>query len=581
MRIYICAAATLLALANLSQAANEASTRPNVVLVMSDDQGFGDLGAHGNPKLKTPNLDRFATQSVELEHFYVCPVCSPTRSSLMTGRYNYRTGVVDTFLGRSLMFADEVTIAEMLSAAGYRTGIFGKWHLGDNYPMRAMDQGFQESLVIKGGGLGQPSDPPGGGSYFNPMLLHNGKLERTNGYCSDVYTNAAIEFIEQNRRQPFFVYLPFNAPHSPLEAPEDEYAAYRKEDLRPNQFPRIGYALDGKPMSGDDLARLYAMVENLDKNFGRLLQKLDDLQLTNNTIVIFLTDNGPQQPRYNAGLHGRKGSVYEGGTRVPCYVRWPVRLPAGRKRSIAAAHIDLAPTLLEACHVERPAQVQFDGRSLLAILEGKTEAWPDRTLFFQWHRGDTPQIYRAFAARGPRWKLLQPRGVGGEKLPKPQQLELYDLTSDPYEERNVAAEHPQIIDELKHEYEAWFAEMSQARGFALPNIAIGTAHENPVVLTRQDWRGPAAGWRPNDIGHWDLEAAAGKYQVTLRFDRGANAAQVSLGGATMERPLKPDAESCVIGPFELKQGPVRLECSVNEAGARRGVQFAEIERLAP
>src|SRR5262245_2707587 len=189
---------------------------PNVLVIITDDQGHGDLGFHGNPKIRTPHLDQLARQSVQLTYFYVSPVCSPTRSSLMTGRYNYRTGVVDTFLGRSLMYPDEVTLAEMLGAAGYRTGIFGKWHLGDNYPMRPIDQGFQEALVLRGGGIGQPSDPPGGSSYFDPVLQHNGRQEKKAGYCSDVYTDAALEFIKAGSDRPFFVYLPFNCPHAPL-----------------------------------------------------------------------------------------------------------------------------------------------------------------------------------------------------------------------------------------------------------------------------------------------------------------------------------------------------------------------------
>src|SRR5438552_8436757 len=192
----------------------------NVVILLADDQGYGDLGCHGNPKIQTRHLDKLASQSVELKYFYVSPVCAPTRASLMTGRYNYRTGVVDTFLGRAQMFGDEVTLAEMLRAAGYRTGIFGKWHLGDNFPLRAMDQGFEESLVHRGGGIGQPSDPPGGSSYFDPLLQHNGRLTEEKGYCSDVFTDAALEFIEQQRGGPFFVYLAFNAPHTPLQVPD-------------------------------------------------------------------------------------------------------------------------------------------------------------------------------------------------------------------------------------------------------------------------------------------------------------------------------------------------------------------------
>lgn len=567
-------------LPGLLLAADE-SPRPNVILVMSDDQGFGDLGVHGNPKLKTPNLDRFAKQSVELTQFYVCPVCSPTRASLMTGRYNYRTGVVDTYLGRSIMFAGETTLAEMLSAAGYRTGIFGKWHLGDNYPTRAMDQGFQESLVLKGGGISQPSDPPGGSSYLDPVLMHNGRLETTQGYCSDVYVDAAIKFIERDRQAPFFVYLPFNAPHSPLEAPADEYDAYKQEDLSADQFPQTGYPVR-KQMDENDLAKLYAMISNIDANFGRLMQKLDELQLADNTIVIFLTDNGPQQPRYNAGLHGLKASVYEGGIHVPCFIRWPKRLLAGEKVDLPGAHIDLTPTLLEACRVEPPAKVKFDGRSLLGVLTGESRERPERTLFFQWHRGDTPEKHRNFAARGPRWKLLQPRGAGGEKLPNPLPLELYDLATDPYEEHTLAAEHPEIVADLKQQYEKWFDEMRSERDFALPPISIGTQHENPVVLTRQDWRGPAAGWRPNDIGYWDLHGTApATYRVTLRFAPGATLAQASLGGTTLEAKLSPDDESCVLGPFKLKPGATRLECFVIQDGKHRGVQYAEVEKIQP
>src|SRR2546421_1646950 len=213
---------------------------PNVVLILTDDQGFGDLGCHGNPVLKTPHIDRLARQSVELTHCYVCPVCSPTRAGLLTGRYHLRTGVVDTFLGRAMMHADEETLAEVLAAAGYRTGIFGKWHLGDNYPLRPQDQGFQECLVLRGGGLTQPADPPGGSHYQDPVLFHNGKQEQVKGYCSDVFTDAAIRFIEQSRCRPFFAYLPFNCPHTPLEAPEAETAPYQKLDLSPAAFPAGG-----------------------------------------------------------------------------------------------------------------------------------------------------------------------------------------------------------------------------------------------------------------------------------------------------------------------------------------------------
>jgi len=276
--------------------------QPNVILVITDDQGYGDLGVHGNQEIQTPNLDSFATESVHFKNFYVCPVCAPTRASLMTGRYNYRTGVVDTYLGRAMMFGDEVTLAHSLGEAGYKTGIFGKWHLGDNYPMRPDDQGFQEALVHKGGGIGQPSDPPGN-TYFDPVLYHNGRDKKYEGYCTDIFTNATIDFIEKNRNQPFFAYLSTNAPHTPLQI-HDKYVQ-----------PYLDKGLD------ETTAKVYGMITNLDENMGRLLSRLDELDLSENTIVIFMTDNGAQQSRYNAGLRGRKGTVYEGGIRVPFYIR--------------------------------------------------------------------------------------------------------------------------------------------------------------------------------------------------------------------------------------------------------------------
>src|SRR5262245_56230329 len=356
------------------------SGRPNILLIITDDQGYGDLGFNGNPKIRTPNLDKFARQSVALQSFYVSPVCSPTRASLLTGRYNYRTGVVDTYLGRSLMYPDEVTLAEMLASAGYRTAIFGKWHLGDNYPMRAIDQGFQEALTLNGGGIGQPSDPIGGESYFDPILFANGKPRRTRGYVSDVITDAALQFITENRDRSFFTYLAFNAPHTPLEVPDPYYQTYRKMNLRLSDFPAAGNPI---PVDFDPevTAKIYGMVENIDENVGRVLSKLDELELQKNTVVIFVTDNGPQQARYNAGMLQRKGSTHEGGIHVPCFVRWPGQFTAGHKVDRIAAHIDWVPTLLEVASVKKPASGHFDGVSLLPLLKGETVTWPDRTLF--------------------------------------------------------------------------------------------------------------------------------------------------------------------------------------------------------
>lgn len=470
--------------------AQERAARPNVVLIMTDDQGYGDLGAHGNPKIKTPNLDRFAGESGTFTHFYVSPVCTPTRASLMTGRYNYRTGAIDTFMGRAMMHADEVTVAERLREGGYRTGIFGKWHLGDNHPMRAMDQGFEESLVHRGGGIGQPSDPPGGDHYMNPTLLHNGRAVKTEGYCSDIYTNAAMSYIEEHRAEPFFVYLAFNAPHTPLEVPDEWVDPYRKMNLDARGFPAGGNPI-GEQYDREVTARIYAMVENIDSNVGKLLAKLDELKLSENTIVIFMTDNGPQQERFKAGLRDRKGSVHEGGIRVPYYVRWPGKIEAERKIDRIAAHIDVTPTLLDACGIAIDGS-EVDGRSLLPLLRGERVRWRNRTLFFQWHRGDEPELGRAFAARSQRWKLVQPLGAHA-KAATETPLMLFDMAADPFELRDVASEHPDVVERMWDEYQRWFRGVSETRGYDPPRIRIGTREENPVMLTRQDRRGAQEG----------------------------------------------------------------------------------------
>ena len=311
--------------------------RPNIVLVMTDDQGYGDFGFAGNPVLETPHLDALAARSATVERFYVSPVCTPTRASLMTGRYNYRTRAIDTYIGRAMMEPEEVTIAELLRDAGYATGIFGKWHLGDNYPLRTMDQGFEESLVHRGGGIGQPSDPPGGeGKYTDAVLFRNGQREETTGYCTDVYFDAAFDFMEQAAAEgrPFFAYVPTNAPHGPFhDVPEDWLEHYRQTDLTA-ALPDPGQASE---QVLDRLARSYAMISNIDENVGRLTARLDELGLAENTLVVFLVDNGPDRGRYNAGLRGRKGTAFEGGIRSPLLARWPGRLPGGTSRRSTAS----------------------------------------------------------------------------------------------------------------------------------------------------------------------------------------------------------------------------------------------------
>jgi arylsulfatase A-like enzyme len=542
-----------------SWAAAPGDRPPSVVLVITDDQGHGDLGFHGNPRIRTPHLDLLASRSLRFTRFYVSPVCSPTRASLLTGRYNYRTGVCDTYQGRSMMHPDERTLAEMLAAAGYATGIFGKWHLGDNHPLRPRDQGFQESLVLKGGGIGQPSDLPGGSSYFDPVLLENGRPVKTRGYVSDVITDRAIRFLEANHARPFLLYLAFNAPHTPLEVPEYHRSLYRG-------------------LEDDTTARVYGMVTNIDDNVGRLLARLDGLGIADDTIVVFLTDNGPQQERYTSGLRGTKGTPYEGGIRVPCFVRWPRRFPAGVEDGRVAAHIDITPTLLAACGVARPADVRLDGIDLLAP-PGAGSA--DRTIHIQWHRGDVPEALRAFAAVGARWKLVQPLGTGPGPMPDPIRLELYDILADPGEKEDLASRHPAIVESMRRGYEAWFGDVSATRGFEPPRILLGTPRENPVILTPQDRRGAPAGSSEGAPGHWEVETAApGEYWITIHFRPGpAGTARFALGSARAGKAVGEGEATSTIGPLRLEAGPGRIEASIDTGGGPRDIKYLEVKRL--
>ena len=532
------------------QTSRSARRPPNVLILITDDQGYGDLSLHGNPYLATPNLDRIGREGVRFTQFQVCPVCSPTRSSLMTGRYNYRTGIVDTFLGRSMMYLDEVTMAEHLGKAGYRTGIFGKWHLGDNYPLRAIDQGFQEAVVCKGGGVGQPSDPPGN-SYFDPILHRNGREERYAGYCTDIFFRLATQFIEKNRREPWFCYLPTNAPHDPLTIGEEYVKPFRTQGL------------------DEPTAKTYGMVANIDENTGRLLEKLRALGLEDNTILIYMSDNGPQRARYNAGMRGIKGTVYQGGIRVPFFLRWPAAGKGGATVDRIAAHIDVLPTILEACGVRNTGGPKIDGRSLMPLLGGETGGWPDRTLFTQWHRGDVPELFRACAARTQQYKLVNGR-------------ELYDVSADPAERNDIAVRQPEIAARLRKETEAWFRDVSSTRGYDPPRIHVGTRHENPVILTRQDWRGEKSGWAADSNGHWEIQVATpGAYEITARMDALAGKGLARLRAASVEATAQVEAgaRNSKFDRVMLAGGPARLQVTLESGGVFYGPQYVDVKKI--
>jgi arylsulfatase/arylsulfatase A len=558
---------------------------PNIILIMTDDQGYGDLGVHGNPIVRTPNLDAMAQRSARWEYFYVSPVCAPTRACLMAGRYNYRTRAIDTYRGRAMMDTDELTLAELLKPAGYATGIFGKWHLGDSYPLRPVDQGFDMALVHRGGGIGQPSDPPGAeGKYTDPILFRNGEPEPQHGYCTDVYFREGMRWAGEQHQthQPFFLYLPTNCPHGPYDdVPAEKLAYYRQQTISADRFPKTGGNPVPEKLNVDPLRRVYAMIENIDDNVGRLFRWLHEQQLTDSTLVIFITDNGPASVGYNAGLRGRKGEVFDGGIRSPAFFHWPGHFPAGLRQGRVAAHIDILPTLLELCGAQPPSDRKIDGRSLLSALNTGQADWPERTLFFQWHRGDQSFARHNCAVRSERWKLVHPSAFGKESFEGEANWQLFDVSADPFEQRDLAPQNPELVRDLQQRYDKWFDDVSQTRpdNYAPPRIIVGSPHEELTVLTRQDWRG--ANWGPDDLGHWLIDVAEpGGYEIRLRFRSASSdgAATLQIKGQKLSTEVASGAAQALFTGVKLAAGPQEITGWVDAAGAKSGVMFLEIRR---
>jgi len=494
------------------------TNRPNVLLIITDDQGYGDLGFTGNPHVITPVIDRFASENISFENFYVSPVCAPTRSSLMTGRYSLRTGVRDTYNGGAIMSTNEVTIAEMLKQANYKTGAFGKWHLGDNYPSRPNDQGFDESVIHLSGGMGQVGDFTTffkyDKSYFNPVLWHNGKTEAYEGYCSDIFTSQAIRFIEENRKQPFFCYLAFNAPHAPLQVPDEYYQKFKDID------PTTGFENDDRPFpemtekDKEDARKVYAMVNNIDDNLGRLFKKLDELKIADNTLIIFMTDNGPQQRRYVAGMRERKGSVFRGGVRVPFFMKMPGNYSGEKKITNNAAHIDILPTLAAVCHVQAPQDRIIDGKNLLPLLQNKNVEWADRPLFFYWARR-YPELYNNIALQKGKYKLVGHTDCNAAI----EDFELFDIDNDPYELDNIILQNKNIATHLKSKLDSYYKELINSENIQnQPPIFVGSSHENPVILNRNDAGGQRGIWAQEEIfGKWFVHIEEGNYNIRFKF----------------------------------------------------------------
>jgi len=561
----------------LASAAAGPIRRPNVVLVITDDQGYGDIGAHGNGMIHTPNLDRLHRQSVRLTDFHVDPTCSPTRSALMSGRYSTRTGVWHTIMGRSLMSPDELTIAEVFQAAGYRTAMFGKWHLGDNYPLRAQDQGFDEVVCHKGGGVGQGPDW-WGNDYFDDTYFRNGKPEGFTGYCTDVWFREAIRFIRRNKDRSFFVYLATNAPHGPLNVAEEYSRPYEEKGVPSN------------------MAKFYGMITNIDENMGRLMHELDRLGIAEDTILIFTTDNGtaagwrarPGKPDrwrgFNAGMRGTKGSEYDGGHRVAFFIRYPRGgLVGPRDVDQLTAHIDVLPTLVELAGVQKPPGPPLDGRSLVPLLRGDASYWPGRTLFVHSQRVAYPEKWRKCAVMTERWRLVNGR-------------ELYDIQADPGQRHDIAAQHPDVVVRLRAAYDRWWNSLSVVFDRYV-RIGLGSDEENPVRLHGHDWHVTSQAMCPWNQGHvqkglmgngfWAVEVLrAGTYELELRrWPRPvdgpieATRARVEIGPVELEKPVKPKDTKAVFRT-RLQPGKMRLQTWLTTPDGRtRGAYFVSVTRV--
>ncbi len=554
-----------------------AAARPNVVLVITDDQGYGDVGAHGNTMIKTPHLDRLRAESVRMTDFHVDPTCSPTRCALLSGRYSTRTGVWHTIMGRSIMDPREVTLGELFTAHGYRTGMYGKWHLGDNYPCRPQDQGFQDVVCHLGGGVGQGPDW-WGNDYFDDTYWRNGTPEAFQGYCTDVWFDEALRFVEENRAKPFFAYLATNAPHGPYLVAEKYAKPYLEKGVPPS------------------MAAFYGMISNIDENLGRLREKLKALGLAENTILVFMTDNGTAAGAapdgkekgtwrgFNAGMRGQKGSAYDGGHRVPFYVHWPAGgLAGGRDVGQLAAHIDVLPTLADLCGLKRPDGPPMDGVSLKAALYGDTGVLRDRTLFVHSQRIAHPEKWRQCAVMTERWRLVDGK-------------ELYDIQADPGQKTDVAAKHAETVAALRKAYDGWWTSLTPVFGEYV-RMGLGSDRENPVRLMSHDWLcedQKESPWHPVHVqrghvgnGPWAVEVErAGEYEVALyrwparlKKEMDCTKARVKIGSVEREMEVQP-ADASATFKVVLPKGPAFLQSWLTRSdGQVFGAYFVHVKRL--
>jgi len=572
-------AAVLLSGLPLESSKAATAEKPNVILIMTDDQGYGDLACHGNPVLKTPNIDRLHGESIRFTDFHVSSYCTPTRAALMTGRHPGRTGAYRTSAGRTMLHTDEKTIANVFSENGYRTGMVGKWHLGDNAPHRPQDRGFQDVVWHRCGGIGQASDY-WGNTYFNDTYERNGKFEKFEGYCTDVFFAESMRFVEENQTQPFFLYLAPNAPHGPYRVDEKWAEPYRKDI----------------PWGGG--AQFYGMVENIDHNVGLLRAKLDELGLAENTIFIFMTDNGTAngakfegltseaKQGYNAGMRGKKSSVYEGGHRVPFFIHWPKgNLVGGRDVKSISAHIDVLPTLAELCGLPVSKAHNPDGISFTAQLNNpEAPAHRDHHIVqFQGgpHFRESPKAWSYTCVLKDSWRLIDGK-------------ELYDIAKDPAQQNDVATDHPAVVKELRALYTPFWESISPR--MTPVSIDLGNDAENPTVLCSQDWYTPTGNppWNFNEIKKlprktfpWMVNVKkAGRYRLTLRqfpieADKPviAERAIVQIADIEMESEVAVGSKG-VVFEMNLPAGKTELNTWLfDNNGKAGGAYFTEVEAL--
>jgi len=474
---------------------NENENRPNILLIMADDQGFGDVGYHGNPDIQTPQMDMLAQQGAWFQQFYVSSVCAPTRASLLTGRYSMRTGTQWVTRNLEYMHPDETTFAHIFRDAGYNTAAFGKWHNGQHYPSDPAGMGFDIFFGFNGGHHN---------NYFDTELEYNGEMVPTKGYITDVLTDSTIAFIERNKDQPFLAYVPYNAPHSPFQLPDEYY----------DKYVEMGY--DARTASA------YGMVENIDDNLGRLLHTLDELGIADNTIVIYMSDNGPNGERYNNFMRGIKASVHEGGVRVPFFIRWPDKIAAGSIVEELTAHIDLLPTLVELAAIPEPETKPLDGQSFAGLLLNRENSFPDdRLLYFHHSRWDSLEVYPG-SVRNNRFRMVRSHG----------DWELYDIKSDPGERNNISHMYSSMTDSLKKAYYQWFESVTENLP-AERRIPVGYVNAPNVILPAPQGFfqgqisyhgvGWANDWLDNwnstdDTAWWYLDVVnAGTYEVLVEY----------------------------------------------------------------